>query len=148
MTGMPRWPVGLPPQECVRLLGSVPIGRLVFTARALPAVRPACHVIDGDDVLIRSDASTLAFTGTGPVLAYQADAIDPLTRLGWSVVVVGRARQVTDPGRIASCQRALAPLIAGTSDQLIAIHTDTITGFRLAAGEAAGHAVHEEGRSP
>jgi hypothetical protein len=30
------------------LLASVPLGRIVFTARALPAIRPVSHLVDGD----------------------------------------------------------------------------------------------------
>jgi hypothetical protein len=135
--GTPRSLTELAPRECLRLLGSVSVGRLVFTTRALPAIRPACHVIDGSDLIIGSDADVPAFAsagpGLGPVLAYQADAIDPLSRLGWSVVVVGPARQVTDPGRIAACHQLLAPWVAGTRDHVIAIPSNMITGFRLAA---------------
>src|SRR5215470_18115310 len=70
----------LPKDEALRLLASVPFGRVVFTARALPAVRPVNHLVDG----------------TGTVVAYEADEIDPATHQGWSVVVVGRAVPVTD----------------------------------------------------
>src|SRR5258708_36398974 len=41
----------------MRLLGSVSLGRIVFTARALPAIRPVCHLVDGDYVIIRTDSS-------------------------------------------------------------------------------------------
>jgi hypothetical protein len=142
MDDTPQWRVEMAARECLRLLGSVTIGRLVFTTRALPAIRPACHLIDGKYVIIGTDAGSLVFAssrpGGGPVLAYEADVIDPLSCLGWSVVVVGSARRVTDPGRVAAYQQALAPWIAGADDQVIEIPTDVITGFRLLAGEAAG----------
>lgn len=34
------------------LLASVPVGRLVFTHQALPAIRPVNHVVDGDKIVI------------------------------------------------------------------------------------------------
>src|SRR5690242_12797074 len=71
----------LSPQECMRLLRSIAVGRIVFTARALPAVRPVCHLVDGDDIVIRADdgapiVSALK-SASGSVVAYEADAIDP-----------------------------------------------------------------------
>ncbi|MEV4194648.1 pyridoxamine 5'-phosphate oxidase family protein, partial [Streptomyces toxytricini] len=39
--------------EALRLLGTLSLGRLVFTHRALPAVVPAVHLMDGQDVVVR-----------------------------------------------------------------------------------------------
>lgn len=33
--------------EALRLLGTVPLGRVVFTHQALPAIRPVNHVVEG-----------------------------------------------------------------------------------------------------
>ncbi|GHI86004.1 pyridoxamine 5'-phosphate oxidase family protein [Streptomyces xanthophaeus] len=41
--------------EALRLLGTVPLGRIVFTHRALPATRPVNHVVEGEDVVVRLD---------------------------------------------------------------------------------------------
>jgi Pyridoxamine 5'-phosphate oxidase len=127
----------LTPWESMRLLSSVSLGRVVFTARALPAIRPVNHMVDGDYIIIRTDLSAritseLQSEG-GSVVAYEADAIDPAERLGWSVVVLGVARRVTDAEQAAAYRRALQPWVSGVMDQVIAIHTDTVTGFRLVA---------------
>ena len=37
----------LSPAECVELLATTPIGRVVFTDHALPAVQPVNFVLDG-----------------------------------------------------------------------------------------------------
>ena len=39
--------------EALRLLGSVSLGRIVFTRHALPTVRPVNHVLVDGDVVIR-----------------------------------------------------------------------------------------------
>jgi hypothetical protein len=119
------------------LLGSVSLGRIVFTARALPAIRPVCHLVDGDCVIIRTDRNA-AITSelraeAGTVVAYEADAIDMTEHLGWSVIVVGVAHRVIDPDEAAIYRRALRPWVSGAKDQVIAIHADMITGFRLVA---------------
>ena len=55
MTGEPRRLEELSPRESMRLLATVSLGRVAFTARALPAIRPVNHLIDGDYVIVRTD---------------------------------------------------------------------------------------------
>jgi len=123
-------------RESLRLLGDVPAGRVAFTARALPAIRPVSHLVDGEDIIIRADAgaaiSPASATAPGVVVAYQADAIDHAALQGWSVTVVGVARPVTDPALAAAYRRALPAWLAGHQDEVIAIHASLITGFRVA----------------
>jgi hypothetical protein len=123
------------------LLSSVSLGRIVFTARALPAIRPVTHLVDGDYVIIRTDRNA-AITSelrahAGTVVAYEADAIDVTEHLGWSVIVVGVAHRVIDPDGAAIYRRALRPWVSGVKDQVIAVHADIVTGFRLVADGAA-----------
>ncbi len=132
----------LSPLESMRLLGTVPLGRIVFTARALPAIRPVSHLVDHDHVIVRADGgfaitSALRADG-GTVVAYEADAIDPVDHLGWSVTVVGVAHQVTDPVAADTFRRALRHWADGANDQVISISPGTVTGFRLVAAAAAG----------
>ncbi|TDT97404.1 pyridoxamine 5'-phosphate oxidase-like protein [Streptomyces sp. 846.5] len=124
--------------EALRLLGSVGLGRIVFTQSALPAIRPVNHIIDNGDIVIRTHegaALTLVTEQageTGVVVAYEADKIDPDTHLGWSVVVTGYARRVTDPPSLAHYQRLLEPWVDQAMDYAVCIHPEIITGFRLA----------------
>lgn len=129
-------------EESMRLLGGVSLGRVVFTDRALPAVRPVNHIVDGEHVIIRSHggAAVLAAAERGVVVAYEADAIDPEQRLGWSVVVTGVARPVDDPAAAAAYRQRLRPWIDRPMDQVIAISADIVTGFvlvRVPPGTAA-----------
>jgi Pyridoxamine 5'-phosphate oxidase len=124
----------LPKDEALRLLASVPFGRVVFTARALPAVRPVNHLVEGNRIIIRTSLGSALSTDVndvGTVVAYEADEIDPVTRQGWSVVVVGRALPVTDGLLSARYRQALQPWAAGHRDEVIAISTDMVTGYRL-----------------
>jgi nitroimidazol reductase NimA-like FMN-containing flavoprotein (pyridoxamine 5'-phosphate oxidase superfamily) len=86
-------------QECLRLLAKVPVGRVVYTRQALPAVLPVNFCLDTDDsVLLRTSSdSELVRAIDGVVVAFEADEFDAETRSGWSVVVTGRAIVVTDP---------------------------------------------------
>lgn len=87
-------------QECLRLLVKVPVGRVVYTRQALPAVLPVNFCLDTDDsvVLRTSSDSELVRAIDGVVVAFEADEFDAETRSGWSVVVTGRAAVVADPG--------------------------------------------------
>ncbi|MFF4507344.1 pyridoxamine 5'-phosphate oxidase family protein [Streptomyces sp. NPDC001401] len=86
-------------RECLYLMAKVPVGRIVYTRHALPAVLPVNFSLDTDgSVLLRTSASSdLVRAINGVVVAFEADEFDAENRSGWSVVVTGRAGVVTDP---------------------------------------------------
>ncbi len=134
--GVPsRTLVELGREEALRLLASVAYGRVVFTRDALPAIRPVNHFVDGGVVVVRTRV-TSRLTDTiraDPcvVVAYEADDIDPVSHVGWSVVVTGLARTVTDPERVARYAELLRPWADGVMDTVVAIEPTIVTGFRL-----------------
>ncbi|GAA4263067.1 pyridoxamine 5'-phosphate oxidase family protein [Dactylosporangium darangshiense] len=121
--------------RCLELLASVPLGRVVFTLRALPAIRPVNHLVDGDTIVIRSSlATSLASSATADgavVVAYEADAIDLVRRTGWTVVVTGAARLVLDEERLARYERELEPWVDEPMNCVIGIDCDLVTGYEL-----------------
>lgn len=125
----------LPRAEALRLLGMVSLGRLVFTHLALPAIRPVNHTVADGQIIIRAYLGTAVSTavrdGSGTVVAYEADLIDPDTHLGWSVIIVGRATRLTDPAEAARYRAMLQPWVVDGADEVIAIQTDMVDGFRL-----------------
>jgi hypothetical protein len=131
--------------EAMRLLGSVSLGRIVFTKDALPTIRPVNHTLDDDgQIVIRThhgaaltDHTARAGTRGGVVVAYEAERIDPDTHLGWSVIVTGYARLITDPDRLARYQSLLEPWVDQAMDQAVCIRPDIVTGFRLTAASTA-----------
>lgn len=63
--------------ECLRLLGSVPVGRVVFTEKALPAVHPVNFLVHAGAVIIRSGNGRSLTAGVdGAVVAFEVDDID------------------------------------------------------------------------
>ncbi|MCS0604893.1 pyridoxamine 5'-phosphate oxidase family protein [Streptomyces sp. LP11] len=148
--------VDLDRAEALRLLGSVPLGRIVFTRRALPTVRPVNHVLDGGDIVIRTHEGAALTSrarqgdGTGVVVAYEADAIDPDTRLGWSVVVTGYARLVTDPAELGRVRTLLSPWAPqeGGMDHAVRIRPDLVTGVLLTDAEPASDETVPPGPRP
>ncbi|WP_308206934.1 pyridoxamine 5'-phosphate oxidase family protein [Actinoallomurus rhizosphaericola] len=129
-------------QECPALLGTVPIGRIVFTDRALPAVQPVNFALSGGDVVIRTTAgSKPAAAARGVVVAFEADEFDPVTRTGWSVVVTGPARVVSRPGELRRLRGLRLPVWApGERGDHLAITPGLVAGRRtpvVDAGPAA-----------
>ncbi|MEC3953183.1 pyridoxamine 5'-phosphate oxidase family protein [Nocardia sp. CDC153] len=131
----PRSMVNLSRAESLRLLATVPFGRVVFTRDALPAIRPVNHIVDGDQVIVRTRLSSRLTTTVRAdpevVVAFEADDLDPVRRLGWSVVVTGIARTITDPMRVARYDRRVRPWIDGFMDTIVAIEPTLVTGVRL-----------------
>ena len=120
-------------EECMSRLASVPFGRVVFTQRALPAIRPVNHLVDGGHVIIRTDLGSAvgSAAGLGTVVAFEADAIDAETRTGWSVVVTGVAQVVTEPQELARYLDRLHPWVAGERTWVIRIPAELVTGYEL-----------------
>ena len=139
----PRQGIDLTAGECWQLLASVSIGRIVFTQRAMPAIRPVNHFIDGRKIIIRThDGAAIASRAmehsaesegmpTGSVVCYEADDLDPVRHTGWSVIATGFAHLVTDPDDVARYTAVTEPWIAGDMNQVVAIEPQIITGRRL-----------------
>ncbi|MPY80858.1 MAG: pyridoxamine 5'-phosphate oxidase family protein [Actinophytocola sp.] len=121
----------LSPATSLRLLGSVPFGRIVFTAHALPAIRPVNHVLIEGDVVLRCHAGAALLDAIGQVVAYEADLIDADTHSGWSVIVTGKAEEVTDTDEVARYEGLLHPHVDLTMVHVVRIHPEIITGFEL-----------------
>lgn len=137
---MPRSPrvlKQLTPAESLHLLSGVSLGRILFTDRALPAVRPVNHVVCGGDVIIRTHLTSkvLSASRAATVVAYEADNIDPIHHIGWSVVVTGTAALVSDAEQAAHYRTLLRPwLDRPVMDHVLRIRTDLVTGFELVPG--------------
>jgi nitroimidazol reductase NimA-like FMN-containing flavoprotein (pyridoxamine 5'-phosphate oxidase superfamily) len=123
----------------MRLLAGVDYGRVVFTFKSLPAIRPVNHLVDEGRIIVRtkltSAISTAARSSNGVVVAYEADSLDPRTQTGWSVVVTGRARTLTDPEQVRRYEELLHPWV-NHADTVVAIEPEIISGLRIFGDEA------------
>lgn len=104
--------------ESLRLLGCVPVGRLIFTVNALPAVRPVNFAVTSEMIVFRTAAgSAMARQVDQAIVAFEADELDAATCSGWSVTVTGRAAVVTDPAVAARYDTVpLVPRAPGPRD--------------------------------
>ncbi|MGW2515551.1 pyridoxamine 5'-phosphate oxidase family protein [Streptomyces sp. NPDC001617] len=123
--------------ECLRLLATAPVGRIVHTRQALPAVLPVNFALDADGaVLLRTAAaSELVRAIDGAVVAFEADEVDAVAHSGWSVVVTGPAAVITDAAeheRLARTgPRSWAP---SPKEVFVRIEPELVTGRELIPG--------------
>ena len=65
----------------LRLLATSPIGRVIFTERALPAVRLVNFILNGDEIVIRTgEGSKLLAAVRHTVVAFEADELSSVSR--------------------------------------------------------------------
>jgi uncharacterized protein len=76
--------------DCLRLLDSVPVGRIGFFADGEIVILPVNYLVDGQDVVFRTGAgSKLSSISNKNLVGFEADSFDARTRSGWSVVISG-----------------------------------------------------------
>jgi uncharacterized protein len=119
-------------QDCLALAQTVPIGRIVFTDQALPAVQPVNFLLDDDCVIIRTGEGTkLAAALRNTVVAFEIDDYDARNESGWSVTVVGLA-SVVDAAESARLTRLpLRTWAPANRDRFVRIRPEYISGRRI-----------------
>ena len=121
----------LPFGDCLRLLGSVPVGRVGFFADGEIVILPVNYLVDGQDVIFRTGAgSKLSSVSNKNLVGFEADSYDARTRSGWSVVVSGFTEIVESDDEIRRLNNLGLESWASAADTptLIRIRPTSITG--------------------
>ncbi len=122
----------MPVDECIRLLGTVSIGRLaVGRGDDPPLVVPVNYILDDDMIVFRTDPGAKLDLLRENAVSFQVDAIDPYHRTGWSVLVRGVARETTE----TPTGRSLQPWAGGPKAHWISLPTTNVTGRRIKLAE-------------
>ncbi|MDX6301679.1 MAG: uncharacterized protein QOF53_2893 [Nocardioidaceae bacterium] len=123
----------LDPPECMRLLASVRLGRLAWTADEGPHVLPVNHSVLEGNVVFRTDLySTVAEATRSGTVAFEADELDDRLQSGWSVLVRGRAEHVEDPNEMAELfHRMGQPWAPGSRPLVARVIPSQVTGRRF-----------------
>ena len=130
----------LPYDECLRLLGTVPVGRISFLADGEIVVLPVNHVMDGQDpVFCTARGSKLSVAEGQDVVAFEADEYDVTTKSGWSVLVNGRAFAIYEDTEIRRLNALDLRSWATTADRpfWIRIRPTAVSG-RLTPADSPG----------
>ena len=126
----------LPFDTCLRLLATVPVGRVSFFAEGEIVVLPVNHVVDGQDpVFVTARGSKLSAAEGQRLVAFEVDDFDARTKSGWSVLVNGHAEAVYEDAEIERLRKlGLQPWASGTDRPFwIRIRPASISGRQTPA---------------
>jgi nitroimidazol reductase NimA-like FMN-containing flavoprotein (pyridoxamine 5'-phosphate oxidase superfamily) len=120
--------------ECIKLLERHPacVGRIALSGPR-PVIFPVNYAIDRGNVVFRTDAGTKFHAAVHKAfVAFEVDWVEPTWRMGWSVVVRGQARLVTEPDELERVRRLpLVPWVDGEKGNFVSIDSRLISGRRL-----------------
>ncbi|ANP50620.1 nitroimidazol reductase NimA-like FMN-containing flavoprotein (pyridoxamine 5'-phosphate oxidase superfamily) [Streptomyces griseochromogenes] len=123
----------LRPGECRTLLAMHGVGRLAVPTPTGPVIVPVNYSVVDGAIVFRTARGAAPSLADGRQVAFEVDRIDDAFSQGWSVLVRGPARAVTDPQE----QRRLteraysAPWAGGSRSLWVRIDAFTITGRRI-----------------
>jgi len=122
--------------DCFGLLGSEPVGRIGFLAGGEVIILPVNFLVDGQDVVFRTaPGSKLSSIEVGHYVGFEADAYDPATETGWSVLVSGLAEIVDDEADAARLNALGLRSWGGGAAELVwvRIRPSSVSGRRIPA---------------
>ena len=121
---------------CLRLLAGDEVGRLGVVSGGAPLIFVVNYVLDGADVVFRSDSGTKVDHGMRAPACFEVDGFDRSQRSGWSVLVSGRLEEVTRyNGRLWDriTRLAVQPWASGDKTRWMRLVPTSITGRRVSS---------------
>lgn len=120
--------------ECLELLSTASVGRVVVVHDGQPLAFPVNYILDQRTVAFRTDPGTKLDASTLQRIAFEIDGTDPGARQGWSVLVQGVGQEITGAvdkwsQRVSAGQ--LEPWAAGEKRHWVAIAMPTFSGRRI-----------------
>ncbi len=117
--------------ECLRLLGTVSLGRVATHTSALPIILPVQFALAAPGIVFRTNVGTkLNAAARNAVVAFEADHIDERGRFGWSVLVTGLATEITDPAELAEARSLTLGHLATRASRYVSISLGLVSGRR------------------
>jgi nitroimidazol reductase NimA-like FMN-containing flavoprotein (pyridoxamine 5'-phosphate oxidase superfamily) len=123
----------LSPAECFDLLEPGGIGRVGFAGADGIMMLPVNFAVAAKTVIFRTAPDTLLALYANAQVSFEADCLDEALHAGWSVLVQGRAHEVTDEHEVEQLQNRthLQPWAAGARDVYVRISPTRISGRRI-----------------
>jgi nitroimidazol reductase NimA-like FMN-containing flavoprotein (pyridoxamine 5'-phosphate oxidase superfamily) len=95
------WTELLSPERCWEAAATTVVGRLAVIIDGAPEIYPVNYVVDERTIVFRTGPGTkLRAAAAAPVVTFEVDSVDEARRMGWSVVIQGRAKEITDPAEL------------------------------------------------
>jgi len=122
--------------ECRALLSTHGVGRIAVPTFSGPVIVPVNYSIVDGAIVFRTAPGTTPAQASGCQVAFEVDHIDEAFSEGWSVLVRGHARTVTDPDEVRRLDEGAysTPWAGGRRDQWVRIGPPlALTGRRITA---------------
>ncbi|MBE9499966.1 MULTISPECIES: pyridoxamine 5'-phosphate oxidase family protein [Streptomyces] len=119
--------------ECWRRLGTHGVGRVGLADGPAPVILPVNFLADGRTVVYRTEPDGPAAAADGAAVAFEVDRTDERLSTGWSVLLTGTARHVTDPGTLEdlASRPGAAPWAGGRRELWVRVQPGEVTGRRI-----------------
>lgn len=119
--------------ECRALLSTHGVGRVAVSTPDGPAVVPVNYEVIDDAIVYRTMPDSVPAAAVGAEVAFEVDHVDEVMSQGWSVLVVGPARVVTehDVVRRPAEQVHTEPWAGGKREMWVSIQPKRLTGRRI-----------------
>ncbi|MGW1761119.1 helix-turn-helix domain-containing protein [Streptomyces mirabilis] len=126
--------VELSAEECRSRLSGHGVGRIAMDTPDGPIVVPLNYTVIDDSVVFRTAPDAVPATAVGAHVAFEVDHIDEALSQGWSVLIRGFARAVTDPDAVRRLTELAysGPWAGGERDVWVRLEPTDITGRRIA----------------
>ena len=123
----------LSPADCFDLLEPGGIGRVGFASADGIMMLPVNFAVTAKTIIFRTAPDTLLAVYSDAHVSFEADRLDEALHAGWSVLVQGRAHQVTDEREVRHLQdrTKLQPWAVGARDVYVRITPIRISGRRI-----------------
>jgi uncharacterized protein len=124
----------LPESECWRLLDSSALGRIALVVEGWPQVFPVNYSVGEGALVFRSGPGAKVSYGPGSRACFEIDGWDDRSGTGWSVMVLGVLRDITeatDDRAVELRQLPLHPAPPGIRHRVLALCPNRISGRRF-----------------
>jgi len=123
----------LSPEECLGLLEPGGVGRVALMSAEGIVVLPVNYAMTAKTIVFRTAPDTLLAAHVHEQVTFEADHLDETAREGWSVMVQGRAREISGEPQVRALEKGtgLEPWAVGARDVWVRISLARISGRRI-----------------
>jgi uncharacterized protein len=124
-------------EECLELLAANGVGRLAVSGKDAPVIRPVNYTFDqpSQSVVFRTAPGSKFYALLRQnAAAFEVDGVDPVRRIGWSVIIVGATEEVTNPADVRRLDSlGLEHWAPGEKPHWVRIRAWTVSGRRISS---------------
>jgi transcriptional regulator with XRE-family HTH domain len=120
-------------EECRAMVAPGGVGRFVFSNERGPVAVPVNFAVLDGDIVFRTDSPAIGSAITsGTDVSFEVDHLDDALTEGWSVLLTGDARVITDPAELDQARSLdLTPWAGGERRTYVRVTPRESTGRRI-----------------